>query len=40
MILKSIEPWTLLFGHQLDRYTFECGDCGDLTTRMIDEDQL
>jgi hypothetical protein len=41
MIFKSAEPWILLYGHHyLDRYTFECGDCGHLITRMVDEDQL
>ena len=40
MFFKCAEPWTLMYGHQLDRYMFECGDCGQLTTRMVDEDQL
>jgi len=40
MLFKSVEPWTLMYGHQLDRYTFQCGDCGHLLTHMVDEDQL
>lgn len=40
MIFKSAKPWTLMYGHQLDQRTFECIDCGDLTIRMVDEDQL
>ncbi len=40
MIFKSAKPWTLMYGHQLDQYIFECGDCGHLTTRIVDEDQL
>ena len=35
---KSAEPSTLMYGHQLDRYMFECGDCGQLITRIVDED--
>ena len=38
MVVKTAEPWTLMYGHQLDRYTFECIDCGNLLTRTIDED--
>ena len=38
MIVKSAEPWTLMYGQPLDKYTFECSDCGHLTTRMIDVD--
>ena len=37
---KYAEPSTLMYGHQLDRYLFECGDCGQLITRIVDEDQL
>ena len=40
MFFKSFEPWTLVYGHQIDRYTFECGDCGRLVTHMVDEDSL
>ncbi len=40
MTFKSAEPWTLLRGHQLVRYTFECGDCGHSITHMVDEDRL
>ena len=40
MFFKSTEPWTLMYGHQLDRYIFECGDCGQLITHMVDEDLL
>ena len=40
MFFKSVEEWTLLYGHQLDQYTFECGDCGRLVTHTVDEDQL
>jgi hypothetical protein len=29
----------LLGGHQLDRYTFECGDCGITISRLVDEDR-
>jgi hypothetical protein len=40
MSFKSAEPWTLLRGHQLDRYLFECDECGHSITRMVDEDRL
>ncbi len=40
MFFKSVEPWTLMYEHQLDRVTFECGDCGSLVAHTIDEDQL
>ena len=40
MIFKSVEPWTLMYGRPLDQYTFECGDCGYLITRTVDEGQL
>lgn len=40
MSLQSAEPWTLLRGHQLDRYVFECAECGHSITRMVDEDRL
>ncbi len=40
MFFKSVEAWTLMYEHQLDRVTFECGDCGRLVTHTIDEDQL
>ncbi len=38
MMFKSAKPWTLVYGHQLDQYTFECGECGYVTTRMFAED--
>ncbi len=40
MIVKSVEPWTLMYGRPLDQYTFECGDCGYSITRTVDEGQL
>ncbi len=39
MNLKSAEPWTLLRGYQLVKYTFECNICGGMTTRMKQEDR-
>lgn len=39
MHAKGSEPWTLLRGHQLRKYTFECNVCGYSTTRMRDEDR-
>jgi hypothetical protein len=39
MHAKASEPWTLLRGHQLRKYTFECHVCGYATTRMRDEDR-
>jgi transcription elongation factor Elf1 len=39
MIVKTAKPLTLMYGHQLDQYTFECGNCGYLTTRTFDEDE-
>jgi transcription elongation factor Elf1 len=38
MFFKNAEPWTLMYGHQLKRYTFECGECGQLLTHLVDED--
>ncbi len=38
MFFKSFEPTTLLYGHQLDQYTFRCGDCGRVVTHTVDED--
>lgn len=40
MYFKSVELRTLMYEHQLDEFTFECGDCGRLVTHMVDEDQL
>lgn len=40
MFFKSVEAGTLLYEHQLDRVTFECGDCGRLVAHTIDEDRL
>lgn len=39
MFYKGVEQWTLMYGHQLDRYLFECGSCGFLLTHIVDEDQ-
>lgn len=39
MFYKGVEPWTLMYGHQLDRYTFECGQCGGLMSLIVDEEQ-
>ncbi len=39
MSLAGAESWTLLRGHQLGKYTFECGDCGHTVSRMVDEDR-
>ncbi len=39
MQAKAAEPWTLLRGHQLRKYTFECNVCGYATTRMRDDEQ-
>jgi hypothetical protein len=38
MLFNSIQEGTLLYGHQLNRYSFECGDCGRLVTHIVDED--
>lgn len=40
MIFKSSKPWTLMYEHQLDQCTFECIDCGDLITCIVDETLL
>ena len=40
MFFKGVEPLTLMYEHQLERVTFECGDCGRLVTHTIDEDCL
>jgi C4-type Zn-finger protein len=40
MVYNNTRPWSLMYGHQLNQYTFECLDCGYLLTRTIDEDQL
>ena len=39
MFYKGVEPWTLMYGRQLDIYTFECGHCGYLVADIIDEEQ-
>jgi hypothetical protein len=39
MFYKGVEPWTLMYGHQLERYTFECAYCGISITDMVDDDQ-
>ena len=39
MNLKSAEPWTLLRGYQLVKYTFECNICGGTVTSMKQEDR-
>jgi hypothetical protein len=40
MVFKSTAPWTLLYGHRLNRQTFECLGCGQLLSETVDEDQL
>ena len=37
MSLKIVEPWTLLRGNQLDKFTFECEDCGYVSVRLVEE---
>ena len=39
MFYKGVEPWTLMYGHQLERYTFDCGYCGNSITHIVDDDQ-
>jgi predicted RNA-binding Zn-ribbon protein involved in translation (DUF1610 family) len=39
MFYRGLEPWTLMYGHQLDRHTFECDTCGNLVVHIVDEDQ-
>ncbi len=39
MSLAGAQSWTLLRGHQLGKYTFECGDCGHIISRMVDEER-
>lgn len=39
MGIKTAEPWTLLRGYQLNKYTFECNDCGFTTSWMVQDDQ-
>ena len=38
MNLIAGEPWTLLRGNQLNKYVFECNNCGYTTTCMTQED--
>jgi len=39
MFYKGAEPWTLMYEHQLDRYTFECGQCGYVMAQIVDKEQ-
>ena len=37
MSFKETQPWTLLRGEQLGRFTFECNECGSTSTRILEQ---
>jgi hypothetical protein len=38
MSITTTEPWTLLRGNQLNKYTFECNECGYSTSSIVQDE--